>query len=108
MSLRNPIPFALLLGATLSAGWAEEELKVSIEQVPAAVKAAILKAADGATITEIEQETEDGQIFYEAEWANADGKTETEVTIAVDGTVLKIETEAVDEDDKHKDGDAKK
>ncbi len=108
MSLKHPIPFVLLLGATLSAGWAEEEVTLTIDQVPAAVKAAILEVSKGAKITEIEQETKDGQVVYEAEWANADGKTETEITIAADGTVLKTETETEAVDDEHEDADAKK
>lgn len=100
--LSTRLPLLLLLGATLSTGWAEAEVLVTIDQVPAPVKAAILKAADGAKIQKIEQETGKDTVVYEAEWANADGKTTTRVTVAADGTVVKTETE-----EKHELEDAK-
>lgn len=86
------------LGLMSYAAWADEE-EVSIDQVPAAVKATILKEAAGAKITEIERETKDGKTIYEAEFLQ-DGK-EIELKIAPDGTLLgrKIEEEEDDEDD---------
>jgi uncharacterized membrane protein YkoI len=52
----------------------ENELKVSIDQVPSAVKTALLKEAQGGTIKEIELGSENGKTIYEADVdiANAD------------------------------------
>ena len=77
------------------------ERDVTIDQVPAAVKATILKEAGDNTITEIEEETKDGVTVYEAEWLNADGK-EVEIKVAADGTLLKTE---IDDDDEEGDDD---
>jgi hypothetical protein len=102
MSRIKILSLVALLGATLSGAWAEDEKELTIDQVPEAVKAAILKAADGAKIEEIEQVKKG----YEAEWLSADGKTETEITVSADGTVLKTESEAADgEDDDGEDGE---
>ena len=67
--------------------WAveENEEKVSIDQLPAAVKATILMEAKGGTIKEIERELEDGKIVYEAEVV-IDGK-EVEVLVTPTGEV---------------------
>lgn len=89
----------VLLALTAVSGWSADEVKLTIDQVPAPVKTAILAAAGTATITEIEQETEDGAVVYTAEWLDADGKTEVEVTIAADGKLLKTEREAAEADD---------
>lgn len=80
------------------AGGGHEE-DVTLEQVPAAVKATILKESAGAKITEIERETKNGKVTYEAEFLR-DGK-EIEIKIAPDGTLLgrEIEDEDDDEDD---------
>jgi len=78
----------------------DEEL-VSIDQVPAAVKATILKEAQGGTIKEIERENEDGRIIYEAE-VIIDGQ-EVEIEVAADGTLLSKEVE--DDDDEDDDDD---
>ncbi len=81
--------------------WAEDkrEEEITLEQVPAAVRATILKEAAGAKITEVERETKNGKTVYEAEFLR-DGQ-EIEVKIAPDGTVLsrEVEHEGDDEDD---------
>ena len=75
----------------------EDEEEVSIDQVPAAVKATILREAKGAAIKEIEKETKDGKTVYEAEFV-AGGK-EIEIKVSADGTLLKREVEDDDDDD---------
>jgi len=77
----------------------EHEQKVTLDQVPAAVKATILKEAGGAKIREIEKETKGDRTIYEAEFVK-DGK-EIEIKVAPDGTLLKrkVEREDDDEDD---------
>ena len=77
----------------------EHEEEVTLDQVPAAVKATILREAAGGRITEIERETKDGKTAYEAEFM-LDGK-EIEIKVAPDGTLLhrEVEGEGDDEDD---------
>jgi uncharacterized membrane protein YkoI len=74
----------------------EDEEEVSLDDVPEAVKATILKEAAGAEIEEVVKETEDGRIVYEAEF-EADGK-EIEIEVAEDGTLLEREIEEDDDD----------
>ncbi len=75
----------------------EDEELVSIDQVPAAVKATILAEAGTGTIKEIEKENENGQIIYEAE-VIIDGQ-EIEIKVSADGTLLGKEVEDDDDDD---------
>jgi len=74
------------------------EKNVTIDQVPDAVKATILKEAGDNKIEEIEEVSVDGKVvFYEAEW-KAGGK-EIEIKVAPDGRLLKKEIEDEDDDD---------
>jgi uncharacterized membrane protein YkoI len=73
----------------------EIEEEISLDEVPLAVKATMLKEAAGAEIEEVVKETEDGQIVYEAEF-EVDGQ-EVEIEVAPDGTLLEREIE--DDDD---------
>lgn len=82
-----------------------DEQAVSIDQVPAAVKATILAEAKDAPIKKIEQETKNGQTAYEAEWI-ANGQ-EIEIKVGSDGKVLKRETEAAGDDEQGDDDDDK-
>jgi hypothetical protein len=90
--------FLILIGLGVTAvvtfaAWADDEREeeVTLDQVPAAVKATILKESACGEIKEIEVETEGGKTFYEAEFVR-DGKT-IEITVAPDGTLLKKEEE---------------
>ena len=94
--------FGLGVISTVSlVAWAEDEREeeITLEQVPAAVRATILKEAAGAKITEVERETKNGKTVYEVEFLR-NGR-EIEIKIAPDGTVLsrEIEHEGDDEDD---------
>lgn len=60
---------------------------LTIDQLPAPAKAAILKAAGGAKITEIEAESSGGQPVFEAEWRDARGQ-QVELKVGADGKVL--------------------
>ena len=62
-----------MMGGLAVTGLADDEEEVSIDQVPAAVKATILKETANGKITEIERETEKGQTVYEVEFI-LDGK----------------------------------
>jgi hypothetical protein len=90
----------LVLGtATVRAGDKEkqDEQKVTLDQLPAVVKEALVKAADGGVIKEIEKEVEKGKTVYEAEVVK-DGK-KTEIKVDETGRVLKIEADDDDDDD---------
>jgi uncharacterized membrane protein YkoI len=92
--------FGLLVAGTFALGsFADEgqEVKLTLEQVPPAVRATIEREAAGARITEIELETRNGNSVYEAEFIQ-DGH-EVEIRIAPDGTLLGRETEDPDDDE---------
>jgi len=78
---------------------ADEE--VSIEKMPAAVRATIEKHAGQGEIVEIERETEDGQVVYEAE-VIVNGE-EVEFQVSATGEYLGVEAD--DDDDDDDDGD---
>lgn len=84
-----------LLGVGVLGARAIVDEDVTLDQVPAAVRATILKESAGGKITEIERDTEDGTTVYELEF-KINGK-EFEIKIAADGTVL--ERDADDDDD---------
>ncbi|MCH8804501.1 MAG: PepSY-like domain-containing protein [Planctomycetes bacterium] len=88
-----------VMGTVTLAAWAVDEQEVTLDQVPAAVKATILKESAGGKITEIERETKNGKVTYEAEFM-LNGQ-EIEIKIAPDGTLLgrEVEDEGDDEDD---------
>ena len=81
----------LLMIAPASRAASEHEEEVSLEQVPQVVKATIQKEAAGAKIIEVEREIRLGRTIYEAEFIR-DGK-EIEIEVALDGTLIKTETE---------------
>ena len=88
-----------------SALWCEDEGKaITLDQLPAAVKEAVVKQVANAKIKEIEEETKDGKTVYEVTFGD------TEVTFDAAGKVLKSKVEKDDdEDDDHHDdrGDKK-
>ncbi len=79
----------------------DEQEQVSINELPKAVKATILKHAKGGEIKEIEREDEDGKIIYEAEVII--GGKEVELKVASNGRLLSKETEDDDDDDDNDD-----
>jgi len=88
-----------VVGTLAFTAWAaqEGEEQVTLDQVPAAVKATILKESAGGKITEIERETKNGKTIYEAEFL-LDGK-EVEIQVAPDGTLLGREMGDEDDDE---------
>ena len=89
----------LVLGAFVSTNLAAKsgektEKDVTIDQVPAAVKATILKEAGDNKIEEIEEVSRDGTVvYYAAEWKR--GGKEIEIKGAPDGKLLSKEIEDV-------------
>lgn len=81
----------------------ENEQRVSLDQLPPAVKATILAEAKGAQIKEIERENTKAGAVYEAEWVEND--RQVEIKVAPDGKVLKRQVEQDDDDDGDDDDD---
>ena len=92
----------VLITAAAFAGKSYYEQEVTLDQVPAAAQATILKEAGDGTIKKIERELELGQIIYEATIVFDDKRIEIEV--ASDGTP-QIEDEDDDDDDTDDDND---
>jgi hypothetical protein len=69
----------------------KDEQKVSIDKVPAAVKAAILSEAGKGTVEEIEQENKDGKTIYGAD-ITVDGK-KFEIKVSADGKIIDKQAE---------------
>lgn len=74
-----------------------QEREVTLEQVPSAVKATVLKEAGDHPILELEEVRLGEKIYYEAEWM--EGGLEVEIQVAPDGTLLGRLTEEPDDDD---------
>jgi uncharacterized membrane protein YkoI len=87
------------VGAVATQRMISDDVEVSIDAVPAAVKATILAQAQGNAVREVEMETENGQTVYEAEVVI--GGKEVEIRVAADGTLLgqEVDDEDDDEDD---------
>lgn len=104
----------LLAGGVALTAWAansddaddsdEGEEMVALEDLPAAVRAAVQAAAPGGQLLEAEKETEDGAVVYEVEVRLADGRL-VDITVTPDGQVLEIEDEDEDEADDDDDGE---
>ena len=88
---------ALTLAATAGMAAMLSDEDVTLEQLPEAVRAALLAEAHGARITEIERDTKNGRVVYEAEFI-VDGR-EHEIALSPDGTVLGRKVEDDDDDD---------
>jgi uncharacterized membrane protein YkoI len=95
---------ALGVGTVATQRMADDDIEVSIDAVPAAVKATILAQAGGNPINEIEMETENGVTIYEAEVV-VDGR-ETDIRVDSEGNLLGTKVEDEEEgDDEDEEGD---
>lgn len=96
---------ALGVGTVAVQRMADDDIEVSIDAVPPAVRATILAQAQGNTVREIEMDTENGVTVYEAE-VIIDGQ-ETDILVAADGKLLgtKVEDEEGDDEDEADDED---
>ena len=70
-------------------GKEENEVVVKFDQLPQAVQTTFKEEARGATIAEVDKETEDGEIAYEAD-VQIKGKT-YEIKVAEDGTHVEVD-----------------
>lgn len=73
------------------------EEEVPLDQVPALVKNAALKAFPSLELESAEAEVEDGVLLYSLSGTDDEGALEVEVT--TDGTILEVERGEDDEDD---------
>ena len=62
------------------------EVKMTLDQLPPAVKATVQKEAEGGTISEAEKETKGGKTAYEVD-ATINGKPYV-ISVAEDGTLI--------------------
>ena len=86
-------------------GKEENEVKVALDQVPAAVQATLKEEAKGVAITEVDKETDDGQTVYETDVV-IKGKN-YEIKVAEDGTLIskKLEKDDDEKNEKHEKGE---
>jgi hypothetical protein len=83
------LPFALMLpavGALMLPAMSSAGQDLTLEQLPAPVRATVDREAKGGQITDIEQDQERGQVIYEVEFT-LEGK-QYELDIAADGALL--------------------
>jgi uncharacterized membrane protein YkoI len=69
----------------------EDEVKMSLSEVPPAVRNALNREAGGAQISDVERETEDGRTIYEAN-VTSGGKT-WDIKVDENGKVIGKEVE---------------
>jgi|SRR3954468_12194757 uncharacterized membrane protein YkoI len=104
--------FGLMLAATIALGGCamngkhhhdegddDKETPVAMDQLPAPVKATLMKEAGGGKVDEVVTEMHNGKKIYEAD-VTADGK-KWEIQISEDGQLLKKKLEHDHDDDEH-------
>lgn len=64
----------------------QSDREVTMQEIPAAVRETILREAQGHEVSEVEEVTVDGGVFYEADWMQ-DGR-EVEVRVSPAGVLL--------------------
>jgi hypothetical protein len=74
----------------------ESEEKVSLDQLPPAVKATILEEAKGGAIEQIGREREGDKTVYEAEWTVGGQKHDAKVS--AEGALIELEEDVSPED----------
>lgn len=98
----STLAIVLALGAGTAFAEEEKDEKVAFATLPAAVQKTIQAQADAksATVGDVEKETEDGKVSYEAEIVQKDGK-KFEVEVAEDGTLAKVKANDDDKEEKN-------
>lgn len=85
--MRTPLLLsALLLIAAAGCASDDHDAKVPLSDVPANVRDTLTREAKGAPIGDVEKETEDGRLVYEADVV-VDGQ-KREIAVAADGTLV--------------------
>jgi uncharacterized membrane protein YkoI len=88
--MRRTIGSLLLAAGLALAGCKGHEVKTSMAEVPAPVRATLEKESKGGKVTEVEKETKSGKTVYSADVTTADGK-KWDITVGEDGKVLSKE-----------------
>ena len=83
--------FVLIAAASLVATAAAADGDIALEDAPASVKEAALRAAPGVELVSVSVETENGVSVYEFEARGKDGAL-VEIDVREDGTVEEVET----------------
>lgn len=94
---------AVLVATVTIVSWAFAEEKLTLDQLPPAVRATIEQHAGQGKIIEVERETEHGQIVYEAE-VREDGK-KLEIVVAENGEFLPTDAEDEEDEEGERDDD---
>lgn len=81
----------------------EAEREVSMDELPDAAKATILKEAGDHELVELEEVIYKGRTFYDAEWL--DGGMEVEITVTPEGEIVGREIETHDDETEDDEGD---
>jgi uncharacterized membrane protein YkoI len=81
----------------------KNEITITMDQLPAPVKATLQRESNGGSISEIEQEEKEGKPVYEADAMIGDKKYE--IKVADDGTLIKkkLDDGKDEKEDEHKD-----
>ncbi len=82
------MPAAVVVCTLVGVAWADEE-KVPLNQLPAAVSAAVKKRFPAAEMVRASKETEDGKTVFEV--AIKDHGLKMDVSLTADGTITEIE-----------------
>ena len=86
MLVATAIGAVIFMSGCGSLGKSDNAQEISMEQLPAAVKAAAEKETAGTEIIEVEKEMKDGAVIYAVTYK--ENGTEMEVEYSPDGTLL--------------------
>lgn len=81
----------------------EDEIEMTLDQVPAAVREGLQREAGGAAIAEVEKEDENGKVVYEAD-VTIDGKN-WEIVVDESGKLVSRKLDDDDEKGEKRDAD---
>jgi uncharacterized protein YpmB len=84
--MRSPPTIAALQATLLASGLCLAGQDITLDQLPAPVRATVARETTGAKINSIEQDEEQGQLIYEVEFT-FNGK-EYELDVSADGKLL--------------------
>ena len=79
-----------------------DEIKMKIDEVPPAVKATLIREAEGTSVTNVDKETHEGKVIYEADATI--GGANYEIRVADDGSLI---SKKLDKEDDEKSADKK-
>jgi uncharacterized cupredoxin-like copper-binding protein len=90
------LAICIVTGVCLAAAWAGEEEKITVDQLPAKVTAAISAKYPGAKVVGAEKEVDEGKTLFEV--AIEDKGSKAEISLDAEGTIVEIERQITDKD----------